>query len=239
MLPESRSFYIRGEDGEEYGPADLSELREWVRENRAGIGTEVRRDEPHGTWNDWQTYPELVALVAEVHVTSPVPGQPTLIIAPMGRRVAAFGIDLMLVMALWTPIMFIVVMVYMPDLCQRFVEYFNATVAAAMANPPGTPPSFEVPQSEEMKLSLVFHSVLLLYMAGFNLAHGQTPAKGMLRMRVVDQFGRKPGPIKILLRALLLIFSINLFFIPLAYAFFNPQRRAFHDFIVGTYVVEA
>jgi uncharacterized RDD family membrane protein YckC len=44
---------------------------------------------------------------------------------------------------------------------------------------------------------------------------------------------------KSFLRALVLIFSMSLFFIPFAYAFFNPQRRALHDFIAGTYVVEA
>ncbi len=74
MLSEARVYFIRGDDGEEYGPVDLAELREWVRENRAGIGTEVRRADPDGTWNTWQTYPELVALVAEVNATGPVPG---------------------------------------------------------------------------------------------------------------------------------------------------------------------
>jgi uncharacterized RDD family membrane protein YckC len=80
---------------------------------------------------------------------------------------------------------------------------------------------------------------MLIYMAGFTFAHGQTPAKGLLRIRVVDENGEKLGPVKSLLRALLLVFSIQLLFIPMAYAFFNPQRRAFHDFIVGTYVIEA
>lgn len=235
MLPESKSFYIRGDDGEEYGPADIDELREWVRENRAGIGTEVRRDEPGGTWNDWQSYPELIALLAEVHVTSPVPGQPSMIIAPIGRRMAAFVLDLILVMLLYLPIIITIVLIWMPDLCTRYLQYVSAAVAA---NQPTLTP-FEVPQSEEIAIDLVFDFVLLLYMFGFQLAHGRTPAKSLLRMRVVDETGAKPGPVKILLRTLILIFSIKLFFIPLAYAFFNPQRRTFHDFLVGTYVIEA
>ena len=96
MLPENNDFFIRGEDGEEYGPVGLDELRNWVRENRAGLGTEVRRDEPGAPWNQWQGYPELVALLAEAHVTSPVPGVPGLVLAPMGRRIGAFAVDLLL-----------------------------------------------------------------------------------------------------------------------------------------------
>jgi uncharacterized RDD family membrane protein YckC len=36
-----------------------------------------------------------------------------------------------------------------------------------------------------------------------------------------------------------LIVSIGLLFIPFVYVFLNPQRRAFHDFIAETCVVEA
>ena len=86
---------------------------------------------------------------------------------------------------------------------------------------------------------IVANACLVLYLAGFHAAHGQTPAKAVLRLRVVDQNGQKPTLLKSLLRAVMLIFSINLFFFPLTYAFFNPQRRTFHDFVAGTYVVEA
>ena len=75
MLPENPTFFVRGEDGVEYGPVDLAELREWVAENRAGIGTEVKRDEPGSIWEPWQNFPELVALLAEVNVTE---GEPEL-----------------------------------------------------------------------------------------------------------------------------------------------------------------
>ena len=81
--------------------------------------------------------------------------------------------------------------------------------------------------------------VLALYFTGFHAAHGQTPAKALLRLRVVDSSGQKPGLAKALLRALALIFSMSLFFIPLVYAFLNPQRRTLHDFVAGTYVVKA
>ena len=66
--PPPPAFIVRGDDGEEYGPVDLAELREWVRENRAGLGTVVRPDRPDASWQPWQNYPELVALLAAVPI---------------------------------------------------------------------------------------------------------------------------------------------------------------------------
>src|SRR5476651_1741553 len=106
MLPENHSFWIRGDDGQEYGPVDLDELRDWVRENRAGLGTEVRLDELNADapWHPWQNYPELVALLAEAQATSPVPGQPGLVIAPIWRRAVAWMMDIMLLAILLNPV---------------------------------------------------------------------------------------------------------------------------------------
>lgn len=73
----------------------------------------------------------------------------------------------------------------------------------------------------------------------FQTVHGQSPAKQLLRVRVVDHAGRKPALFKSFLRSLALVFSVNLFFLPMVYAYFNPRRRALHDIIAGTYVVEA
>jgi uncharacterized RDD family membrane protein YckC len=239
MLPENPSFLIRGEDGHEYGPVDLDELRDWVQENRAGLGTEVRRDEPNAPWQPWQDYPELVALLAEAHVTSPVPGLPGLIIAPVWRRVVAFALDLVLVVIPILIVCYTVVLIFFPDWVVRDVVSFNQYVLDTESgnqhpfSPPNPPPYASV------IAELISNFILALYFTGFHSAHGQTPAKSLLRLRVVDQSGHKPGVTKSCLRALALIFSMNLFFLPIAYAFFNPQRRALHDFIAGTYVVEA
>ena len=227
MLPESHHFLIRGEDGLEYGPVSLDELRDWVQENRAGIGTEVRRDEPGADWKPWQTYPELIALLAEVHVTCPVPGLPGLVLAPFPRRVLAFGLDLVLISVLVTPIFITLALIFLPD---WFVHYI-----VAAAQPPFTHP--DVPSQAQIFANLISDFMLLLYFTLFQAAHGKTPAKQIFRLRVVDQRGQRPGLVKATLRALALIFSMSLFFLPLAYAFFNPQRRSLHDFIAGTYVV--
>ncbi len=229
MLPENRAFRVRGDDGEEYGPVGLEELRDWVAENRAGLGTEVRLDESGSLWQPWQYYPELVALLAEVRVTSPVPGVPGLVIAKLWRRIMAFALDLILVSFLVTPVFFTLALVCTPD---WFVKYIIAASQPTFTMP-------EIPLYPKMIANLISDSFLALYMAGFLAAHGQTPAKAILRLRVVDQNGRKLGFARSLFRTVVLIFSMGLFFIPLAYAFFNPERRAFHDYVAGTYVVEA
>jgi uncharacterized RDD family membrane protein YckC len=239
MLPENPSFLIRGDDGQEYGPVDMDELRDWVRENRAGLGTEVRLDEPAAPWNPWQNYPELVALLAEAHATSPLPGQPGLVIAPMGRRVIAFALDLVLIVIPVLIIFYTTVLIFLPDWVVRDVVAVNQFVLDAESGNqhPFSPP--DPPPYAWVIAELTRDLILALYFTGFQAAHGQTPAKALLRLRVVDQLGRKPSATRSFLRALALIFSMYLLFLPLAYVFFNPQRRALHDFVAGTYVVEA
>jgi uncharacterized RDD family membrane protein YckC len=230
MLPEHRSFVIRGEDGQEYGPVDLKELRDWVQENRAGIGTEVRRDEPSAAWHPWQTYPELVALLAEVQVTSPVPEQAAVVLAPYLRRIVAFALDIFLAALLAYPLVYLLSMeTGIPDLEERFL-------LAALH------PELQQPQdvmTYGMIGNLISNGMLLLYFTGFLAAHGQTPAKAIFRLRVVDANGSKPTLLKSLFRALVLLLSMSLLCLPLTYVFFNPQRRALHDIIAGTWVVEA
>ena len=233
MLPETRAYFIRGDDGEEYGPVGFTELREWVRENRAGLGTEVRPVD--GTWNTWQTYPELVALLAEMNATGVVQGLPGITLAPFWRRVLAFGLDMILGGFWYFPIILTVALIFMPEFCIRSMQYMHDSATALQ-------PTFapiEITLNEQAIINAVYNLVYGIFFAGFVIAHGQTPGKALLRLRVVDQLGQKPDPLKVLLRTVVLLFSIYLFFIPLTYAFFNPQRRALHDFIAGTYVVEA
>jgi uncharacterized RDD family membrane protein YckC len=230
MLPENRSFLIRGDDGQEYGPVDLEELREWVRENRAGLGTEVRLDESNAPWHPWQTYPELVALLAEAHATGPAPtlDQASLVIAPLGRRVLAFAMDLILSAFLSFPILFALALIYMPDWCVQ-----SGLASLRQETPP------ELPAYARIIGSLISDAILVCYMAGFHAAHGRTPGKSLMHLKVADQTGGKPSLAKSFLRGVVLIVSMGLFFIPFIYVFLNPQRRALHDLVADTCVVDA
>ncbi len=229
MLPENPTFFVRGEDGVEYGPVDLAELRAWVAENRAGIGTEVRRDESNGIWQPWQHFPELVALLAEVNATTIVPGQPGLEIAPMWRRVPAFALDLILSYVLFIPIMMTLAFAFLPD-------WLVQSVVAASRVPYVMP---EMSRGTETLIQSAYDLLMVLYFGVYVAVRGGTPAQRLLRMRVVDENGAKPRAAQSLARALVLVVSQLLLFLPMLYAFFHPQRRALHDLVAGTYVVEA
>jgi uncharacterized RDD family membrane protein YckC len=228
MLPETSTFFVRGDDGREYGPVPLDELREWVQENRAGLGTEVRRDIDGGDWQPWQNFPELVAIVAEVRAMSGPAG--VQVVAPMGRRVVAFGLDYVLASILAFPFVYLVgLRAAIPDLEQQFL------FALLQPDQPVDPAVMYYGTLGSVITQVAF----VLYFTLFHAARGQTPGKVLFKLRVVDQFGNKPYFVKSLLRSLAMIFSTTLLFLPLAYAFFNPHRRALHDFIAGTFVVEA
>jgi len=239
MLRENLAFFVRGEDGAEYGPVSLEELREWVQENRAGIGTDVRLDEPGSIWQPWQSYPELVALLAEVQATGITPGLAGIVIAPLWRRILAFAIDLVFVCIPIMIICYTVLLICFPDWVTRDVVAFNQFLTDAQAGNqhPFNPP--EIPLNAKVAANLISDIMMALYFTGFLAAHGKTPGKALLRLRVVDISGEKPGLMKAFLRAFVLIFSMSLLFIPLTYAFFNPQRRALHDLVADTCVVQA
>jgi uncharacterized RDD family membrane protein YckC len=219
---------IRGDDGQEYGPVELDELREWVQENRAGVGTEVRRDEPNASWHPWQSFPELVALSAEAHATGPVPAQMGLAIAPVGRRIAALMADLILVSILFIPIVNVLALFLPMDAITQAA--LNPMVLQNLPSPT---------LHQFLAFQMISNLGLALYLTGFVAAHGKTPGKAIMRIRVVEENGQKPSLLNSFLRAIVLIFSMGLFFLPLAFALFNPQRRAIHDLIAGTYVVDA
>ncbi len=228
MPPPSPNFIVRGDDGNDYGPVDLLELREWVRENRAGLGTTVRRDEPGALWQPWQYHPELVALLAEARVAGSTLSGTGLVLAPPVRRAAAFVIDMILI---YIPVILIfmeVLSIGQPALMAHWMQ----TSSAGDFSSPNFPPLYEA------LLDFLAFGGIILYMAGFHYAHGRTPGKSILGLRVVDENGEKPSASKSLLRAAVLSVSVFFLYLPLLYAFVHPQRRAIHDLVAGTSVVE-
>jgi uncharacterized RDD family membrane protein YckC len=226
MSPSTPTFIVRGDDGRDYGPVDLNELRDWVRENRAGLGTTVRLDEPGALWQPWQYYPELVALLAESQAVGVLAGS---VLASIPRRMVAFIIDFILAYILLVPIMVLVLLFCFPDTAVSLAVWYNQ----------GEPTEPPIPVSYDAAYHLLVYAAVTLYMAGFHWAHGRTPAKSILRLRVVDQNGQNPSLSRALVRGLILSVSLGLFLFPFLYVFFNPQRRALHDLAAGTYVVDA
>jgi uncharacterized RDD family membrane protein YckC len=229
MPPPITSFLVRGDDGVEYGPVDLAELREWVLENRAGLGTEVKRDEPNSPWQQWQDFPELVALLAEVSVTSAPPEQLGVALAPFGRRILAFALDLVLSYIFFIPLMIMLAFAFLPD--------WLVQSAVAAARTPYVSP--EMTWGAETLIQAAYDILIVLYFSAYFAVHGRTPGQALLRLRVVGETGAKPSTAQSMARALAMVFSMFLLFLPMAFAFFNPQRRALHDIVAGTYVVES
>jgi uncharacterized RDD family membrane protein YckC len=237
-MADSPSFIVRGDDGEPYGPVDLQELRHWTRENRVGLGTRVRRADGDDSWQHWQQFPELVALLAEVQATGrtmpPLPGAAP-VLAPISRRMGAFLLDLVLSSVLFAGIFFILYCFLPPATLVR-MELYGEEVMKGL-NP--APPQIQLPSWFQASLNVVILVVPLLYYGAFHALHGRTPAKSIFAIQVVDAQGLKPTFAKALIRAAIFVVCVYfLYCIPLLYAFFNPQRRALHDIAAGTYVVE-
>jgi uncharacterized RDD family membrane protein YckC len=237
-MAESPSFIVRGDDGEAYGPVDLEELRDWARENRVGLGTRVRPADGDDQWQHWQQFPELVALLAEVHATGrmmpPLPGAAP-VLAPVGRRMGAFVLDLILSSVLFVGVFFILYC-FLPPTTLVQMELYGEEVVKGF-NP--APPLIQLPAWFQASLNILILVMPLLYYGGFYAVHGRTPGKSLCAIQVVDARGVKPTLSKALIRAGIFVVSVYfLYCIPLLYAFFNPQRRALHDIAAGTYVVE-
>jgi len=230
-MPENSPYVVRGDDGVEYGPVGLTELREWVRENRAGLGTSVRPESDENGWQPWQHYPELVALLAEVRVTGTPAALP--ILAPLGRRMLAFFGDFVMSLLLIAPLTMLLYSLLPSDLLAGYWFYLQAASQGLTATNP-VPIWFQVIGNAIVLL------VPLAYYGGFHALLGRTPGKSLMQIQVVDAQGNKPRFDKALLRAFIYAVSVYYFYgIPLFYAFLNPQRRALHDIAAGTYVVES
>ena len=229
MLPENREYWIRGDDGLEYGPVGKEELREWIQENRIGLETVVRPDEPDSSWQHWQAHADLVALLAEVQSAEPGTIRPGLVAGNMVKRMLAFMLDFIFSIILSMPILVVLAIALRPEV---FIQMNLASV-----DPIHHPPVLLSPLDEAWVLFIAY-GMYTLYMAGFHALHGRTPGKSIMRLKVIDEHGNKPHFVTCLVRAMLFIVSLFLYCLPMAYAFFNPQRRAFHDYIAKTFVVE-
>lgn len=92
-------YKIIGGDGREYGPADLPDLRRWIEEGRVDWSTLVWLAEEE-RWKPAKDVPEILEDLARrgAHrVTSAVNSGTLLVPAPFIARVAAYGLDRILI----------------------------------------------------------------------------------------------------------------------------------------------
>lgn len=219
-------YWIKGEDGEEYGPSTLEELSEWLKENRVGVDTPVRVDGGLETWQPWQTYPELMALMAQHKAQLLFLGQSHLVLATFVQRAAAYIIDmLILIFSLSIVITVVFGPVYMSR-DQAWKLWMGQT---------------QMPD-ELAKFYQIFEMFfLLLYIIYFTYFHGstgQTFGKKLLGIRVVDAHGLTISYRSAFIRAIASFLSQIpfSFYIGFLMALVTTHRRAFHDLMAHTYV---
>ncbi|MEC4678500.1 MAG: RDD family protein [Nitrospirota bacterium] len=90
--------------------------------------------------------------------------------------------------------------------------------------------------------NLLVLSFVFLYTGYFTFFHaygGQTPAKMVLRIIVVDKDGLPPSHLRALMRSLGLSLSHLFFGLGFLLAIIEPKKRALHDLLTGTHVILA
>jgi len=145
----------------------------------------------------------------------------------------AFIVDLILANILIYPLLMVAWIAWFPQFFVQFwSQFFQASGQISY-------PLLQGPLQDQIVLTLISIGGMALYMGGFHAAHGQTPGMALLRVRVVDENGEKPGLGQALSRGLVLSVSSSFYGLPLLYAFFSPNKQALHDLLAKTYVVEA
>ena len=148
--------------------------------------------------------------------------------ATAGRRLAAALVDAAVVAAVAVPV--------------------HAALAALVSPPPLLGPVrtplgfvlelFALPAGPALVRALPSLILLYLYLALHWAGTGQTVGGRLLRIGVVDRRGAPPGPLRTLLRAVAHAGGGAAGALGWIFAVFDLERRAFHDKIAGTWVVQ-
>lgn len=131
------------------------------------------------------------------------------------RRVISYSIDLSIIFVLF------LIFIYWGAMGMQLSWDSDFLLASAMGN-------------------LFVLSFVFLYTGYFTFFHaygGQTPAKMILRIIVVDKNGLPPSHFHSLMRSLCLFLSHLFFGFGFLLVMIGPKKRALHDFLTGTHVM--
>jgi uncharacterized RDD family membrane protein YckC len=213
------AYYVLGDDGEEYGPVAETELREWVRENRIGLGTKVREEQEGAKWELLENVPGLKTWIEEAHAGALFPGLPQYEPAPWHLRLAAFLVD-SIILSIPCVLSLTVILAFLPVEIPKDPEQLKALLTG-----PGTPLFWAV-----QIWALVAQ---VIYLTFFHGGCGQTPGKKLCRIRVMNHQGGNPSYVQAFGRALVAsVLNIGAVLVLLL-----PRNQALHDLTARTYVV--
>lgn len=236
-------YKIIGGDGREYGPVTLEEIRQWCEDGRVASGTPVwRSDEqrwqPAGGWDelkwDLPTFspapvapPPLSPQNSATAAPSAVPASAT-DTAPAGFwiRLGAYILDWVILQAMLT-------LLTLP-----WTEPLGKLQEAARTELQAPSPDYDL-LARFFLISLAISLPLALaYNTFFIGRRGATPGKQLLGLRVVREDGTKLGYGQAAARYLAELVTMLTFGAGYVMIAFHPEKRALHDLIAGTRVLQ-
>ncbi|MGD0816449.1 MAG: RDD family protein [Verrucomicrobiota bacterium] len=217
-------YKIIGGDGAEYGPAPLTELKNWIRDGRVAAMTKVWRSDL-SFWSPADRYTELLEDLARQNTSRAAAAGASLPPAGFWMRLAAHIIDLVLIsfifVAVWSPLAgprHWQLPVVPHPLTQASLEQYNEQLWSS-------------------KILAVFYPVFLLYEVLLNGRFGATLGKMAIGARITKPDGSPIGYGRALLRWLAARVSDLFFFSGYLLIALRPDKRALHDLLAGTKVV--
>jgi len=156
-----------------------------------------------------------------------------LLITPIPVRVAAFwyrtvavAVDVIPLLTIWLILIFATGLVDVSKLPESRWNAFDMIVDLINDRP-----LFFLPPL------LVWVGLILAFYLVQELIFGQTVGKRLLNLTLVDVHGRRPQAIMVLIRNLVRIVSLLGLGLGYLWAAFDTERRTFHDWVSGTWVV--
>lgn len=233
-------YKIIGGDGREYGPVTLEEIRQWCEDGRVAAGTPVwRSDEqrwqPAGGWDelkwDLPTFTPAPTAPPPLRSETTAPAsttESTADTAPAGFwiRLGAYILDWVILQAMLT-------LLTLP-----WAEPLGKLQEAARTELQAPSPDYDL-LARFFLISLAISLPLALAYNTFFLGRrGATPGKQLLGLRVVREDGTKLGYGQAAARYLAELVTLLTFGAGYVMIAFHPEKRALHDLIAGTRVLQ-
>lgn len=219
-----RSYKIIGGDGREYGPVDLDELQEWIRDGRVGRSTLIWRDDL-ASWNPAARYAEIAGEIQSLPGGEVQPPQNFELVG-FWPRLGAYLMDMLLLSVVFA----IISIPWRDQIQQAQKEMFSASFGIDMDK------TIQV----LMRLGIIWTVQSLLSMTYYVCMNGKLGAsvgKLIIGARIVNLDGSPIGFGRAFLRYCYEVLS----YIPVGIGYlmigFREDRRGLHDLLAKTQVI--
>jgi uncharacterized RDD family membrane protein YckC len=241
MKQESVKFWIKGDDGDVYGPANLAEIQAWIAEGRVGPDSEAALDmggKAAPYWKRLDLYTQTIELWERLHEdkaksAGSVPAE-VRALAPMWRRVLAGFFDLAFIFTLFG-IGFALVLSYGLGLNTDQIQQLSEIImeSASAGNLSGSVGDLI------WIVNVIGYVVMAIYFGYFHVRYdGRTLGMSICGLKVLSEDSRRMNVAQAALRTLGLVVTVSFYGLGFIFVFFTRRRQALHDLISRTLVVE-